>query len=596
MTEASRGSPRRSSDIIFALAIIAAVLAIAIGVSGGLSLRLFGMRLSSRGTLRPAIVAILCLTIAYRYKPAWEKRSVGRWLARTGSALAPWVAVAAAATVVATWISYGTRAAGGSDTYGYVSQAHLWLGGDLHVRQDFAATVPWPDADRTFTPLGYRAAPDHTIVPTYAPGMPILMAIFMKAIGECGAFFVTPFCAAGLVLLTFVLGVQVSGRGTGALAALLTASSPTILLMTLWPMSDVPAATFWLMSLVIALRPSSPAAAALSGISAGIATLIRPNLAPLVLFSAGLVTWRPPSHASLRMRRLIAFALACAPLVAVVAWVNHDLYGSFLTSGYGDTSSIFRWQNLRPNLQRYPRWLWETQGAYIAVFLLAVALPHGPKPETRTLRWILLAYIAAVFGCYVFYIPFDDWWYLRFVIPAMPPMFVLSIDAVCHAGRRFGPAVPAIAAIAFTALSVSHAIGIAQRYAVFEIGEGEQKYLDVGRYLASELPPETVVISGLHAGSIRLYSHLRTLRVDLLDARWLDRAIAHLKSVGPSPYLVLEESEVRNFRQRYANQQSVAIVDMPAVAAHSRGVYVFSSDLNRSADPTRTIPRTTGCE
>ena len=231
MTEPSRGSPR--SPHLFALSIVAAAVAIAISISGGFSVRMFGMRLSSRGALRPALFAILFLTIAYRHKPSWERRSVARWVARIGTALAPWVATIAAAAVIAVWIAYGSRAAGGSDSYGYVSQARLWLGGDLHVHQDFAAAVPWPNADRTLTPLGYRAAPGHTIVPTYAPGLPLLMAMFMKIAGGCGAFIVTPLCGALLVLSTFALGVQLSGRAAGALAALLTASSPTILLMTL---------------------------------------------------------------------------------------------------------------------------------------------------------------------------------------------------------------------------------------------------------------------------------------------------------------------------------------------------------------------------
>ena len=151
-------------------------------------------------------------------------------------------------------------------------------------------------------------------------------------------------------------------------------------------------------------------------------------------------------------------------------------------------------------------------------------------------------------------------------------------------------------AIVFTALSLSHAIGYARRHTIFEIGEGEQKYVDVGRYLARELPPETVVISGLHSGNIRLYSQLRTLRVDSLDDAWLDRAIDYLKSVGPSPYIVLEGSEMPNFRQRFANQHAVTLVDRPAVAVHSRHVYVFSSDPQRSADPPRTIPHTSGCK
>jgi hypothetical protein len=371
-------------------------------------------------------------------------------------------------------------------------------------------------------------------------------------------------------------------------------------------MSDVPAAACWMTSLVLALRRSSFTTAALSGISASVAILIRPNLAPLVVFPAALLAWpmesagsrftAAPSATNIRRQHVLAFALACLPLVVLVAGVNHDLYGSFLTSGYGDASVIYKWQYLRPNLERYPRWLWESQGPYVFVFLLAAALARDPKTDGRMRRWFLLAFIAAVFACYLFYRPFDDWWYLRFVIPAMPVMFVLSVDAITRVVRRFGPVVAAIGALAFTALSFSHAIAYARRHTIFEIGEGEQKYADVGRYLARELTPGTVVISGLHSGNIRLYAQLQTLRVDLLDGAWLDRAIDHLKSVGPPPYLVLEDSEIRNFRQRFANQRAAALVDRPAVAVHSRHVYVFSSDPQPSSGPPRMIPHTNGCE
>jgi hypothetical protein len=586
MTEPPSGTPRRPS-YVFTLAMVAAAIAMAFAISGGFSVRLFGVRVSSHGVLRPALFALLFLAIAYRRMPDWQRSTVANRLGRILHVATLCVAPAAAAALLALCWVYGTRAAGGSDSYGYVSQARLWLGGDLHVHQSFVAAVPWPNADWTFTPLGYRPAPDHTLVPTYAPGLPLLMALFMKIAGDCSAFVVTPLSGAVLVLMTFALGVQVSGRLTGALAALLTFSSPTILLMTLWPMSDVPTATFWVTSLVLALRRPSFTSAALSGIAAGVALLIRPNLAPLVVFPAAVIAWRG--------RHVGTFTLACLPFVAAVASVNHDLYGSFFTSGYGDASSIYKWQNLRPNLERYPRWLWQSQGAYAFVFLLAGVVPLARRTNGMALRSILLAYIAGVFACYLFYVPFDDWWYLRFVIPAMPVMFVLSIDAILRVGRRLGAGGPPIVAVVFTTFAVAQAIGYARTHAVFEIGEGEQKYADVGRYLARELPPGTVVIAGLHAGNIRLYSRLNTLRVDSLDDAWLDRAIDHLKSVGPPPYLVLEESEIRNFRQRFASQQAVALVDGPAVAVHSRHVYVFSSDPQRSPGPPRTIPHTEGC-
>jgi hypothetical protein len=69
------------------------------------------------------------------------------------------------------------------------------------------------------------------------------------------------------------------------------------------------------------------------------------------------------------------------------------------------------------------------------VFLagLAVVTPRGPREDSTALRRLLLAFAAGVFCCYVFYTPFDAWWYLRFVLPAFPAIFVLAADALCKA-------------------------------------------------------------------------------------------------------------------------------------------------------------------
>src|SRR5262249_29648966 len=150
-------------------------------------------------------------------------------------------------------LTRGVRSAGGSDIYGYISQSKLWLKGDLHVQQPFVASMPWPDADWSFTPLGYRPAANYTLLPTYAPGVVMLMALFTLAAAPCGPYIISPLCGALLVALTYVLGRRVSGPAVGAIAALGTASSPIVLFMALQPMSDIPVATFWTASLVLAL-------------------------------------------------------------------------------------------------------------------------------------------------------------------------------------------------------------------------------------------------------------------------------------------------------------------------------------------------------
>ena len=65
------------------------------------------------------------------------------------------LALLIAAAVVAAGVHWNSNTAGGSDSYGYVSQADLWLKGDLTVEQPWVASIPWPDAGRSFAPLGY---------------------------------------------------------------------------------------------------------------------------------------------------------------------------------------------------------------------------------------------------------------------------------------------------------------------------------------------------------------------------------------------------------------------------------------------------------
>src|SRR5262249_53717998 len=82
------------------------------------------------------------------------------------------VAAALALTLAFTAMAWSTRIAGGADAYGYVSQADLWLAGDLVIQQPWVAEVPWPNAEWSFSPLGYRPAEppgQWAIVPTYSP-------------------------------------------------------------------------------------------------------------------------------------------------------------------------------------------------------------------------------------------------------------------------------------------------------------------------------------------------------------------------------------------------------------------------------------------
>jgi hypothetical protein len=606
---------RLASRVLLVLAIAATFFGVVLVATGGFSTRVYGIRVSAHGALRPILFAVLCAALSFRLRPAAQQDALIARGSRLADRLLPAVMPVSAAVVLGLGLWYGARSAGGSDPYGYISQAQLWRAGDLRVHQDFVASVPWPNADWSFTPLGYRPSTDHTLVPTYAPGLPLLMTLFTAVAGSCGPYLVNPVCGALLVVLAYGIGVRVSGRAVGAIAALLVASSPTVLFMMLWPMSDVPAAAFWTASLLLACR-SSIAAVALSGAAAGIAIAIRPNLVPLALFPALIAAWpalrKYAQGPALELKyaqgavfrtarwaallRLTAFGLACLPFVLLVAWFYNNLYGSPFQSGYGSTDSIFSSANLRANLARYPRWLWDTQGPLVFLFVLSPFLLPGPTADSRWLRRILLAFAGGVLASYLWYLPFDAWWFLRFLLPAFPVLFVLTADVVWHGSRRFGVRTQIAAAIAFTVIMVNYAATRASELDVLGIGAGEQKYADVGRYLAAKLPADAVVIAMQHSGSIRHYSGRPTLRYDSLDPDWLDRAIAHLRSAGQEPYLLLETFELPLFRERFAGQKSVAIVDAPPVALHVRSdVRLYRTDGVSPPETPDPIPLTAGC-
>src|SRR5262245_23794276 len=137
-------------------------------------------------------------------------------------------------------IRFGTFTASGADSYGYVSQADLWLQRTLIVEQPLGRDAPWREAVWTLSPLGYRPGDERgTMVPTYSPGLPMLMAAFKATGGANAVYYVVPLLGALAVWLTFILGRSISGSHAGAFAALALAVSPAFVFQLMWPMSDV---------------------------------------------------------------------------------------------------------------------------------------------------------------------------------------------------------------------------------------------------------------------------------------------------------------------------------------------------------------------
>ena len=565
---------RSAGALLLGLSAALAAFAWFVARTGGIDTSLAGIPLRSRSWERPAILAavvgVTAIVLLRRQIAAAVRRipeaipAIVRGLPR---AAALWAGAAA--------IVFGTFAAGGADSYGYVSQAELFARGRITARIDLFDGPTWPDVPRTLTPLAHtRGRTRDTLAPAYPPGLPLLMAP-LAAIHARAVFFVVPFFAVAVVLLCAALGRELGDPLSGALASLLVAVSPTFLYQAVQPMSDVPVTACWLGALLLAARAASDRGAAAAGVVASIAILIRPNLAPLAVF----VVWAAGAAADRRdWRRAVACAAAMIPVVLLLGVIQQIRYGSPLASGYGPFGDLFSAGNVLPNLARYPRWLTETHSPFIWVWLLAPFWIVRAQPRQRRLGWLAYAFSGAVIAAYLPYVYFqpEEWFYTRFLLPAVPVMLLFAVLVTRSIARRvMGRAADGALLVAMLALAAWYATG-AVAVGAFQLRDAERKYPLVGAFVRERLPAGAFVLAMQHSGSIQYYSGRQTLRWDLLDRAWLDRAVLQLRASGREPFAALDRDEEIEFRRRFAAAAPLALDRMvPLARIGPTTIYAF---------------------
>jgi hypothetical protein len=572
----------RWARILLIISAVIALWAALIVITGGFRIDVGPIRISSRNAVRGFLLALLPAALAWKlaYQEWLEARVAGsilllRQLAIAGVALM-------ALGVLAAGVMFGGRAAAASDTSGYVSQSALWVQRTLRIDQSFTKSLPWPGAKDSFTPLGYRAGVDDAMVPTYPPGVPLLMAA-ARLVSRCGPYFVGPVCCGLLVLFTFHLGRQVFGAATAFLAAALVACSPVVLFMSFMPMADVPAATFWTGALAFGVA-AKPRSALISGVLTGVAILIRPNLVPLAVFP-WLMTIVSNQDIRAMLARTALFAVGSVPAALFIAWLDNFLYGSPLTSGYGDLSSNFALRYGGINLKQYSAWWLESQGPL--AFLFVGALFRRRTDKAREF-WVLVAFGVTLAALYVFYIPFEYWWYLRFLLPGVPLIFLFSADVVQWASRR-SLTVTAAALAVFALVAGGHATRFFDTRDISGIGVGEQRYVEPALYIAAHTPADAVVLTMQHSGSLRYHAGRLTMRWDAIDPAWLDRTVDVLQARGIATYALLEYWEEPLFRERFKGQRVVSELDLGPLATGRNGEQRFYP-LRAAESGTRRVP------
>jgi hypothetical protein len=285
------------------------------------------------------------------------------------------------------------------------------------------------------------------------------------------------------------------------------------------------------------------------------------------------------SASELRSRILNAclFSAAAIPGCIGVAVVNAKLYGSPFSSGYGDMSLLFNLDYFWTNLSQYSRWLLDMETPFILLAPIGWFLLRRHENSHDDWRLgargrfsnLVVAFAVAVYGCYAIYVPFDNWTFLRFLLPAIPLILLLCGLCVIELSERLHSFLPKFLVVA------CFVVFLAWRWDVIglkPVEPNDRRSAVIGEYVQDHLPPNAIVLSIFHSGSIRYYSGRLTLRWDWLPPDWLDRSLVFLTSNGYQPFLLIgEDWERTQFVQRFSGHSRIGTLGLsPAATYHGR--------------------------
>lgn len=514
--------------------LLAASIAVtALVAVAGIDFHVAGVTVRSHSWMRVLAGAIaLCLV---RYKVGID-------------AYAPWLMrltlLTAICGSIATWFRFLLATIGGADSYGYVSASRLIASGHLVQPAPIAQWLSAANRLAIASPLGWAPAPDGSgIVPTYPIGVSTLMALFSMIGGSSAVFLVSPVAAAITLFLVYRLAREWFDAETALFAAAIVAWNPVFITYAKQPMSDM-AATMWVtMALVLAVR-SSNASAFVAGLAGGAAVITRPAL----LIAAAFIPLAAYRGERARSRFMFS-ALGLAIGVLIQMAIQQRLYGSPFASGYGTAGDVLSTAHVKQNAGIFLRHGWDVVGPLWLPGLIIGLFASRPEPRGKP---------AIIFGAvtlpYLFWLPFDHWETLRFLLPGLVPLTVLIATGLIHIARvPRNHAVAAGMAAIFMGIIVVQSEDLLRKSSVWDIASIEARYPLAGEWINVNTPMTSVVMANQHSGSLRWYGKRETIRWDFIDPNQLATTVGELQSHGATVYVALEGDETAMFDQRFGS-------------------------------------------
>ena len=380
------------------------------------------------------------------------------------------------------------------------------------------------------------------------------------------------------------------------------AFSPLLLSQVVQSMSDIPATGLWTLALLAAMAGRPLGAGAVSGL----AIAIRPSLLPLAgIVALLLAIWSERGlRAAAAFAALVKFALAMAPAVAALAWIQWSLYSNPLASGHGTFAEMFSSTNVLPNIRAYAMRV--LTGETPALALIAASLVtlvvgrrvrrvQRAKPALRPRR--PRSYRPCVSPC--------SWrcpcW--RVIWPTAcsvigricvfssrsgPPALAAAGAVIGNASLRLSPAIRTQLLLLVLTLVSARNVVTAAHEGSFTLWVDASRYGTAGRYLEAVLPKNAVIVASQHSGSASYYTGRPIVRWDSLHVGF-DEALDDLARLGRRPVIVVEDWEEALLRQKFP-ASTFARLDWPARADFGRTTRVRLFDPADRERPTGRPP------